>query len=356
GARVGEIAAELAVHFEEGRDFARAVSYSLRAADNDARRYANREATTQLERALELATRLPDRARAEATSAALEARGLVRRWMGDMDGSVEAFEALVETAREHGQGERVVRGLLYLASALFWVDHERCLAAVDRAVEASARIADELLRAHALGYCGHWNLNLRGFERRHVEACEQAVAAARAAGDPRVLLAHVVRLAYARLLEGRHAEAVAACDEGFVLALAAGDAFGWLLATCFRVWSLLHAGRWADMRESLGCGLAMAEKNGHRSWSMLFRLEQAQLAAAALDFERALALASNVIDEALARPEPTGQILFHGRIVLAQAQVGLERAHEAAATLDEIERALGQRPRLMDVMLYLPPR
>ena len=63
--------------------------------------------------------------------------------MGDMDGSVEAFEALVEIAREHGQGERAVRGLLYLASALFWVDHERCLAAVDRAVETSARVADD---------------------------------------------------------------------------------------------------------------------------------------------------------------------------------------------------------------------
>ena len=334
----------------------RAVSYSLRAADNDARRYANREATMQLERALELAKRLPERARAEATSTALEALGLVRRSMGDMDGSVEAFEALVEIAREHGQGERAVRGLLYLASALFWVDHERCLAAVDRAVEASARVADELLRAHALGYCGHWNLNLRGFAREHVLACERAVDAGRSAGDARILTLHVVRLAYARVLEARYDEAVAACDEGRELALAAGDAFEWLLATFFRAWALLHAGRWTELVDTLAGGLAMAEKNGHRSWSLLFRLERAQLASAANDCEHARALAEAVLVDATESPEPTGQILFHGRIALAQALVGLARFQEARGVLAEVERDLGQKNRLMDWMLYMPLR
>jgi len=356
GERMGEIAAELAVHFEEGRDFARAVRFSLRAAENDARRYANREATTQLERVLELATRLPERARADATLTALESLGLVRRSMGDMAGSVEAFEALVEMARAHGQGERQVRGLLYLASALFWVDHERCLAAVDRAVEASARVEDELLRAHALGYCGHWNLNLRGFARAHVLACERAVSAGRRAGDARILVLHVVRLAFARILEARYAEAVAACDEGFELALAAGDAFEWLLATFFRAWALLHAGRWAELLETLASGLAMAEKNGHRSWSMLFRLERAQLASAAHDFEPARALAAEVLAQASESPEPTGQILFHGRIALAEALIGLARPAEAEAVLDEIERGLARENSLMDWMLYLPLR
>src|SRR5262245_11469285 len=276
--------------------------------------------------------------------------------MGDMDGSAEAFEALVERAREHGRGEHHVRGLLYLASALFWVDHARCLAAVDRAVEASERVEDELLRAHALGYCGHWNLNLRGFAREHVHACERAVNVARCAGDARILGLHVVRLAYARFLEARYAEAVAACDEGFELALDAGDAFEWLLATFFRAWALLHARRWAELLETLASGLSMAEKNGHRSWSMLFRLERAQLASAAHDFERARSLAAEVLAQATESPEPTGQIRFHGRIALAEALVGLTRFAEAEAVLAEIERGLAEKKCLMDWMLYLPLR
>src|SRR5204863_8705432 len=116
--------------------------------------------------------------------------------------------------------------------------------------------------------------------------------------------------------EARYSEAVDACDQGAGLALDAGDAFEWLLATFFRAWALLHAGRWAEMRETLERGLAMAEKNGHRSWSMLYRLERAQLASAAFDFEAAEAQAREVLAEARASPEPTGQILFHGLIAL----------------------------------------
>jgi DNA-binding winged helix-turn-helix (wHTH) protein len=356
GKQVGQIAAELAVYFEEGRDFARAVRYRELAAENDARRHANREATAQLELALQLAARLSADERTDASLRVLEALGLVRRSMGDMDGSAEAFEGLVATAREHGRQEAQARGLLYLASALFWVDRQRCLTAVDRALETCARVADELLVAHVRGYCGHWNLNLRGFEREHVRAGERALEVVEKSGDPKLRGLHLVRLAYARFLESRYAEAVQACDQGAELALVAGDAFEWLLATFFRAWALLHAGRWSEMNETLERGLAMAEKNGHRSWSMLYRLERGQLANAALDFARAHALASEVLAEAQTSPEPTGQILFHGWIVLAQALVGLARLAEARATLDELECGLAQRNGLMDWMLYLPLR
>jgi hypothetical protein len=223
-------------------------------------------------------------------------------------------------------------------------------------VEVAERVDDELLRAHARGSRGHWNLNLRGFERDHVVACEEAVAAARRAGDARILGLHVVRLSYARVLESRYAEAVAACDEGFELALSAGDAFEWLLATFFRAWALLHAGRWSELQATLAAGLAMAEKNGHRSWSMLYRLERAQLASATRDFERARTLAAGVLQEAGDSPGPTGQILFHGRIALAQGLVGLARFEDAAAVLSEIERGLESEGSLMDWMLYWPLR
>ena len=60
GERVGEIAAELAVHFEESRDFARAVKYLSLAAENAARRSADREAVALASRGLELLKTLPD--------------------------------------------------------------------------------------------------------------------------------------------------------------------------------------------------------------------------------------------------------------------------------------------------------
>jgi len=60
GARAEEIAAELAVHFERGRDYRRAVRYLGQAARNAIQRSANQEAIHHLTRGLELLQTLPD--------------------------------------------------------------------------------------------------------------------------------------------------------------------------------------------------------------------------------------------------------------------------------------------------------
>ena len=60
GARAGEIAGELAMHFEHGRDFERAVHYRRQAADTALRQHAHREAVDHATRALELLAALPE--------------------------------------------------------------------------------------------------------------------------------------------------------------------------------------------------------------------------------------------------------------------------------------------------------
>jgi len=60
GAQAQEIAAELAVHFEQGRDADRALRYLQYAADNALRRSAHADAITHLTKALVLLTVLPE--------------------------------------------------------------------------------------------------------------------------------------------------------------------------------------------------------------------------------------------------------------------------------------------------------
>ncbi|HEY7096844.1 MAG TPA: AAA family ATPase [Terriglobales bacterium] len=60
GERAGEIAAELAMHFERGRDNKRAVKYLQKAADNAIRRFAYQEAVPLARRGLELLETFPD--------------------------------------------------------------------------------------------------------------------------------------------------------------------------------------------------------------------------------------------------------------------------------------------------------
>jgi predicted ATPase/DNA-binding winged helix-turn-helix (wHTH) protein len=60
GESAGEIAAELAMHFEQGRDFDRAVNYLQHAADNANRAFAYEEAVMLARRGIELLEKLPD--------------------------------------------------------------------------------------------------------------------------------------------------------------------------------------------------------------------------------------------------------------------------------------------------------
>ncbi len=60
GERAREIAAELAVHFEAGREGAKAVQYHRQAGEAAARRSAHQEALSHLKRGLDLLTLLPD--------------------------------------------------------------------------------------------------------------------------------------------------------------------------------------------------------------------------------------------------------------------------------------------------------
>ncbi|MEW6127834.1 MAG: AAA family ATPase [Acidobacteriota bacterium] len=60
GERAGEIAAELAMYFEQGWDYKRAVKYFQQAANNAIRRFAYREAVGIARRGLEVLKRLPD--------------------------------------------------------------------------------------------------------------------------------------------------------------------------------------------------------------------------------------------------------------------------------------------------------
>jgi len=60
GDHAHEIASELALHFEQGRDFGRAVRYRAQAAENALRRYAYQEAIVHLTRGVEFLNTLPE--------------------------------------------------------------------------------------------------------------------------------------------------------------------------------------------------------------------------------------------------------------------------------------------------------
>ena len=352
GPRVGEIAAELAVHFEAARDHGGAVRYLVRAAENAARRYANREAIGHLTRAFDLVARLPEAERLPVQVEILEQCGTVRRAMGDMRAAVEDLEALVRLAREHGRCDVRARALYFLGSAVSWFDRRRFEDVEREARELSRGLADPLLRAHTLGYAAYWSLLLRGWRRDDARASAEAVREAKRRRDRSILSRHMGRCAYFQCLQSDYRRGCRGAREGMRLALEVGDAFEYLLCQFFLGWGLMHLGEWGEMARVLEEGTRMAEKNGHRLWATLFRLETAWLHEQAFDFETAVDLCERALREAREAGHAHGELV--SLVLLGAAHVGLQQPDRARHYFTAAGEPGGRGEALMDFSWQMP--
>ncbi len=352
GSRVGEIAGELAVHFEQARDHRGAIHHLRAAAGNAARRSANREAIGHLTRAHGLVNHLPASERGALQIAILEQVGMVRRSMGDMHGAADDFEALVALAREQGRADAEARGLFYLGSALSWFDRPRFEAAAGQAMDLAGRVEDPLLRAHARGYAAYWNLLLRGARAEEIDAPAAAIDAARHAGDRLLLGQHLARASYFQCLRTDYRAGCEAAREGMELSLEVGDGFDYLLCHFFLAWGLLHRGEWGDALSALEKGVQLAERNDHQLWATLFRLEEALLYVRTFHFEAARRLCEQALKKAREADHPHSQLV--SQVLLGTAYLGLERHDRARHCLDEVADTRTRARILMDRNWQMP--
>ena len=348
-AHLREISAELATHFEQGRDYERAVRYRLLSADNATRRYANREAIDHLSRALELVALLPAAQRPETEIMILARRAAARRTMDENDAAVEDLERAAQSAAAAGRVDWQVRVLLQLSSVLFWTDHQRSLAAAETAVERSRGQADQWLHTQARGYCASRRIRLRGWTGEDFREVLAARDAARTAGDREYFGLHTMSCAFFHSYRSEAQEACRAADQGMEIGLETGDAFLYMSCQYFKAWALLHSGEWGRALELVREGLRLSRQNRHVTGETVLRMIEARMHLEAGDYRRAYDLAVETVP--LARP---GFPEFVTRIVLGEAQAGLREDRAALETLVGVLRVSREGPFHLDWVFQLP--
>jgi predicted ATPase/DNA-binding winged helix-turn-helix (wHTH) protein len=174
GSRVTEIAAELALHFEQGREHKKAVTYFHQAAASAAARYAYREAMDYLARALTLSC--DDAVRYDL----MNLKGECLRDLGSISESIAAFRKALELAN-HAAGKTRA-----------WIGAAASMQIADRHYEAleALRHAESVIAGHDLAEIRAQIHYLRGntfFTLGDIEGClkqhEQALVFARNAGS-----------------------------------------------------------------------------------------------------------------------------------------------------------------------------
>ena len=336
--RLGFIAAELAQHFERGRDEAAAVKYLAMAAAAAARRYANREAKHYLDRALALLGKLPRHRRLGRTLDLLHQRATVRRAMHDMIGALEDFATVGRIAAAEDQRSWEIKALLEQARVMFWVDRPHCLKLAQVARARSAALPDEIARVQVLGSCAGWQLNLQGWDRAAVNESAAALARVRIHGSPEQLNLRLALEASVELYQSHYRAALDLAAEGRTVARVVGDAQQHMVCQSLAIISLLHLGDWGEARRQIDAALKMAEQNDNHLGKAVFLLELAWLHELALDFAAARSISDRAI-ELIPQPR-VAYPAFLGWIRQGMAALALGDLATAHSCAGQMEREL----------------
>ena len=338
-----EIAAELAVHFEEARDVARAVAYLQRAAETSRRRSAYAVAEAQLRRALALLEQLPiSPRRAERETKIRMALGsllmAVRGWGSD---EIEThYDRALALCRELGPTRHLFPSLWGLW--LFQWGRGDARKADELATRLRGQIdgADSarVLQAYHAGWATSF---LRGHlddARGHAAAgsglyrVEQHASLASAYGNHDAGTCAMNFWARAAVLSGAVDEAVRQSDASLALARELGHPFT-LTLTLFFASTIQHARQDAEAtRAHASAGAIIANEHGFSliaAWSSI--LEGWSLVQIGRQ-GRGLSLLRDGLSAAAAG---SGVFLTYFLAVFAEAQFACSHATEALRAVDE---------------------
>ena len=173
----------LAYHFSKAEDWGRALEYLLKAADKGAKAFANREAISLYDQALEAAGHLGDAVGIDTLMAIHEAKSGLYFMLSDFATSRAEAERLLRLARRAGDRVREAGALAAMGFASMWAhDFEHALSESGEAIAVAAPLdAKPVLAA------GHFTTGfVYAITERLDEAVHQlgqALTLSRAAGD-----------------------------------------------------------------------------------------------------------------------------------------------------------------------------
>jgi DNA-binding winged helix-turn-helix (wHTH) protein len=360
GPRATEVAAELAVHFERGRDPDRAVRYLQHAAETDRGRSAHGVAERHYRRALDLLVNHPEGRERDEREIGLRVGlgGVLMQTRGWGAPEVEAAYARVRHLTE-SQGPSKTLFSAFWNLWIFCTTRGRLAEArsfADRLFDLAQQSGDPewLLQAHHAAWSTLFTVgDLHGAEAHAADGlrlCDGGVRSTLAFGGHDAGICARMFRARTLALGDRGQEAGSACEEAvelarqldhpFTLAFAlmhaaavheargdphasrwhasqatqvAGDhGFGLMRAwaTCFLGWSMTRLGEARHGQTTIEEGVSLARSTGARLWEahMLGLLASAQIA------NGLVADATRTVEEAMAMADETGERFYYPQL------------------------------------------
>jgi DNA-binding winged helix-turn-helix (wHTH) protein/tetratricopeptide (TPR) repeat protein len=258
------VAAQLATHFERGRDFPRAIEYLLEMGDNACRLYDNMAALEHYSRALELTDKLPEAERAGRRLRAYQKRGTAQLALGRLQEAEEAFRRALDQSRAMEDAQAECVALNALAKSLIPSHKLTDLAtAATEAMTLAERIGSQPLQAEAMTNLGLVAM-ASGDAPQSRKLLEQTIPFVRACHHTPALLPALTFGGLLHNFRSEYQQAEALEVEASALASEARDGFHLPLSLFYLGIIQGNRGRFSEALATLSQGLEVARRNGNR--------------------------------------------------------------------------------------------
>src|SRR5688572_6947983 len=270
GKRAPQIATQLAIHFERGRDFTRAVEYLIHAGDHAAKLYGYAEAEKHYSQALGLVEKLSADSQAENLCTLYHKRGTVNHAVGNFTQAANDFTKMLDQAQALNSLELQSAALNSLTMTLFFSHRlEETLTRAAEALEVAERAGNERLRSDTMLMIGLKHL-CYGELKEAKAILDDLVETARRLDYKPALCGGLIWRACLHFFQSEYELAIAKAREGIRLASELRDGFLWLTAMFFVGLSQGNQGKMSAALATLEDAMAKARRNGDLFWHPRF--------------------------------------------------------------------------------------
>ena len=255
GKRAPHIATQLAMHFEQGRDFPRAVEYLIHAGDHAAKLYGYAEAERHYTRALKLAQKLPEDEQPERLSTLYQKRGTVNHALSDFTQAAKDFNNMLEQARVLNSLELQSTALNALTMSLFFSHRlDETVARASEALEVAEQAGSEKLRVETMFLIGLKHL-CYGELKDAKKVLDEVVATSRKLNHKPGLVSGLAWRACLHFFQSEYELAIAKTNEALQLASELRDGFLLLTSMFFLGLSQGNQGKMSASLDTLNDAL-----------------------------------------------------------------------------------------------------
>ena len=270
GNRAPQIATQLALHFEQGRDFPRAVEYLIHAGDHAAKLYGYAEAEKHYTHALSLVEKLPAESQPDKLSTLYHKRGTVNHALSNFKQAAKDFTSMLEQARVLDSLELQSTALNALTMSLFFSHRlEETVARAGEALEVAERAGSEKLKVETMFLIGLKHL-CYGELKDAKRLLDEVIATSQRLNHKPGLLNGITWRSCLHFFQSEYELAVEKAKEGLKLSSELRDGFLMLTSFFFLGLSQGNQGKMSASLATLNEALDKARRNGDLFWHPRF--------------------------------------------------------------------------------------